>query len=144
MNGNEIKLPVQLGKYPLETPNLKISEFYNKLLEIITHIEKHKSHWSICNVNPVDLEDTSFKNIISYVWEADQQDFLIIVNYNTTPAKAHIKIKGKQYGYSQWSFKDLITDQEFKYFGKDLDEFGLFIQLNPWKSHIFQVKMVQK
>jgi len=144
MDGNEIKLPVQLGKYPLETPNLKISEFYNKLLEIITHIEKHKSHWSICNVNPVDLEDTSFKNIISYVWEADQQDFLIVVNYSTTPAKAHIKIKGKQYGFSHWSFKDLITDQEFKYLGKDLDEFGLFIKLNPWKSHIFQVKMVQK
>ncbi len=142
MDGNEIKLPIQLGKNPMETPNLKISVFYDKLLNIISFIEKDKAKWSICEVTQIEHEDSSFNNIISYVWETNQKTFLIIVNYSINPAKAHIKIKDKKYGSSQWSFKDLIIDEEFQYLGKDLDEYGLFIQLNPWKSHIFQVKEV--
>jgi len=140
MDGNEIKLPIQLGKNPMETPNLKISVFYDKFLNIISYIEKDKAKWSICEVNQIEYADSSFNNIISYVWETSQKTFLIVVNYSINPAKAHIKIKDKKYGSSQWSFKDLIRDEEFQYLGKDLDEYGLFVQLNPWKSHIFQVK----
>ncbi|MBY9018934.1 MAG: alpha-amylase [Candidatus Lokiarchaeota archaeon] len=142
MDGNEIKLPVQLGKSPIETPNSKISEFYDKLLNIIPHIEIDKTKWSICEVAPVNIEDSSFNSIISYVWEENQKEILVVVNYSINPAKAHIKIKGKKYGSSHWNFKDLITDEEYQYLGKDLDEHGLFIQLNPWKCHIFEVKRV--
>lgn len=142
IEGNEIKLPIQLGKSPLETPNSKISEFYDKLLNIIPQIEKDKAKWSISDVIPINNEDSSFKNIISYVWEANQKDFLIVVNYSTNIAKAHIKIKGKNYGSSKWNFRDLFTHKDFQYQGKNLDEHGLYVQLNPWKSQIFQVRKI--
>ena len=67
---------------------------------------------------------------------------VIAVNYSTIPSKAHIKIKNKNYGSSYWIFKDLFTNKEYRYLGKDLEDHGLFVQLEPWKSHIFQFKKV--
>ncbi|MHA1487796.1 MAG: hypothetical protein ACTSSC_11585 [Promethearchaeota archaeon] len=47
---------------------------------------------------------------------------------------------GPSYGISDWSFTDLLNEKEYKYNGKNLDENGLYVELDGWKSHIFGVR----
>ena len=37
-------------------------------------------------------------------------------------------------------FTDLLNEKEYKYNGKNLDENGLYVELDGWKSHIFGVR----
>lgn len=137
-HGLEKKLPVQLGRYPTEPDNIKIMEFYDKLLKFIPGKEFENANWSLCNVNPVD--DNSFNNIIAYQWWTDKERLLIVVNYSIRHSKAHIILKELDFGTSNWSFIDLFNQKEYSYNSQDLKENGLYTELEAWKGHIFQIK----
>ena len=139
-HGYEIKVPVQLGRGPTEEANIAITEFYDKLLKIVPGRELDEATWFLCDVEPTDSNDTSFRNIISYQWLKGEQRLLIVVNYNPNHSKAHIRINEIAYGISDWYFTDLLNEKEYKYKGTDLDENGLYVELEGWKSHIFEVR----
>ncbi|MHA1468672.1 MAG: hypothetical protein ACTSP6_11435, partial [Promethearchaeota archaeon] len=140
--GYEIKMPVQLGRGPTEEDNIVITGFYDKLLKIVPGKEWDEAKWILCDVKPSDSNDTSFGNIISYQWLKDEQRLLIVVNYNPNPSKAHVIINEIAYGIFDWCFTDLLNEKEYKYKGADLDENGLYVELEGWKSHIFRVDKV--
>jgi hypothetical protein len=140
IRGFKLKLPLQLGRRTEEKENNKIFEFYKRLLEIIKGKEFINFNWSLCSVEPIDNENNSSDNIISYLWWKDNTYRLIVINYSPNPSKAHIKLKQIDYSLNEWRFIDLLTQKEYTYNGKDLTEFGLFVDLNPWNSHIFDIK----
>lgn len=140
LHGYEIKLPVQLGRSPTEEGNLNIMEFYHNLLKILPGKEFYDAKWELCNVESVGNGNNSFKNIISYQWFVENRFLIIVVNYSLQISKAHIKVKGLNYGATKWKFSDILNKREYIYEGKDLDEYGLYVELDPWKGHIFEIK----
>ncbi|MHA1459429.1 MAG: alpha-amylase family glycosyl hydrolase [Promethearchaeota archaeon] len=140
--GYEIKIPLQLGRGPTEEDKIAITEFYDKLLKIVPGKEWDEAKWLLCDVKPSDSNDTSFGNIISYQWLKGEQRLLIVVNYNPNSSKAHVVINEISYGFFDWCFTDLLNEKEYKYKGADLNENGLYVELEGWKSHIFRVDKV--
>lgn len=140
MHGYEKKLPIQLGKYPTEPDNIDIMLFYDILLDIIPGREFDNGNWSLCKVNPID--DNTYNNIIAYQWITEKDRLLIVVNYSLQSSRAHIILEEIDYGVTNWSFNDLLNQKNYSYNGQDLKEKGLFIRLEPWKGHLFQVKKV--
>ncbi|MFW9937609.1 MAG: alpha-amylase family glycosyl hydrolase [Candidatus Thorarchaeota archaeon] len=139
LHGYEIKLPVQLGRSPTEEGNIDIIDFYHRLLKIIPGNEFQEAKWELCGVESIATDDT-FKNIIAYQWVVENQYFLIVVNYSLQTSKAHIKVKDLNYGITKWEFLDILNEKEYIYEGKDLDEYGLYVELEAWKGHIFEIK----
>jgi hypothetical protein len=117
-------------------------EFYDKLLRVIPGREFNEAKWSLCEIKPVGINDNSFNNIISYQWLAEDQRLLIVVNYSSTSSKAHVIIDKIDYGLNEWRFTDLLTGNDYNYRGRNLNENGLYIELDGWKSHIFRVEKV--
>ena len=138
--GYEIKLPVQLGRAAIEEDDITLMEFYDNLLNIIPGREFDNGKWSLCKVKPVDPNDNSFNNIISYQWWTDKGRLLIVVNYSLITSKAHLIIEDIDFGLFDWKFTDLFTRNEYIYKGEDLRENGLYIELEGWNSHIFRVE----
>jgi hypothetical protein len=140
LHGYEVKLPIQLGRSPTEEGNIEIMEFYYNLLEILPGREFSDAEWSLCKVSSVNSDDSSFKNIISYQWVSKSRHLLVVVNYSLSPSKAHIKIKGLEYGISEWKIFDLLNKKQYNYKAKDLAEHGLYVELEGWQGHIFEIK----
>ena len=138
--GYKIKLPVQLGRRSFEEENAKLLEFYQNLLNIIPGREFEKANWSLCKVEPVIIDDPSYQNIISYLFWYNDIFRLIVVNYSPFHVKAHIRLKQIEFNIENWNFTDLLHQKTYSYKGEDLDEFGLYIDLNPWNGHIFDIK----
>ena len=46
------------------------------------------------------------------------------------------------YKSSDWRFTDLLHNKEYKYSGKDLSLYGLYVELDAWKSHVFEIQEV--
>jgi glycosidase len=140
IKGFTIRLPVQLGRRQTEEIKQSTVDFYQNLLKIIQGNNLENAKWSICNILPLDLDDNSYKNLISYIWWINDNYLLIVVNYSSHPSKGHIKITPLNYGSDNWVFKDLLTQNNYIYKGTDLEKYGLYIDLNEWNSHIFAIK----
>ncbi|MFW9952376.1 MAG: alpha-amylase family glycosyl hydrolase [Candidatus Thorarchaeota archaeon] len=141
-HGFKTKIPVQLGRGAIEEDDVNILEFYDKILKIIPGREFDEAKWLVCDIKPVGINDNSYNNVISYQWLLGDKRLVIVVNYSSNSSKAHIIIDEINYGQSYWRFTDLITEQEYNYKGTNLNENGLYIELDGWKSHIFRVEKV--
>ena len=137
--GHTIKLPVQLRRRPMEESNSELVVFYNKLLKIIPGKELGKGQWSLCKVEPVG-KDASYENLIAYIWEINNLRQLTVVNFSTYLTQGHIRIGGLHYGSNNWTFTDLLTQKKYTYKGEDLDNYGLYVDLDSWKFQIFDIK----
>jgi len=140
--GSRIKIPVQIGRRPVEEEDIDLKGFYEKLLRAIPGKEFDDANWSLCNAKLAGQDDESYKNIISYQWLTEDQILLIAVNYSSNYSKAHIITNNINYGQNNWRFTDLLVGNEYNYKGKDLENYGLYIELEGWKSHIFRVEKV--
>jgi glycosidase len=136
--GCKIKLPVQLGRPATEDKDSEISRFYENLLESIPGREYNDSVWSLCEVNSIGSLESSYNNIIAYYWESQDKLLITVVNYSTDLSKAHIKTNF-DFGTKIWKFKDILNLKEYSYQGVDINEIGLYIELDPWCSHIFEI-----
>ena len=140
MYGCKIKLPVQLKRRPFEEKNSYILDFYLNLLKAIPSQEFKNPNWSLCEVEPITKDDDSFSNIISYLWWENNNYRLVVVNYSPNYSKAHIKISPLHFDTYKWKFTDLIDNKSYIHDGEVLFKYGLYIELNPWKGHIFDIK----
>jgi len=142
MEGYKIKLPVQLGRRQTEEINQNLLKFYQNLLTHLPGKEFLNAKWSLCRIDPIDSNDSSYNNIISYIWWVDDKYRLIVVNYSPFFSKAHIRIDPLEYGSDKWTFKDFLSENELQFEGKDLDEYGLYVELEAWKSHLFNIQKI--
>ncbi|MFX0004417.1 MAG: alpha-amylase family glycosyl hydrolase [Candidatus Hodarchaeota archaeon] len=138
--GYKIKTPVQLRRQPIEEKNDHVLNFYRNLLNTIPSEEFMDPNWSICEAKPIDDNSDSFLNIIAYLWWVDNNYRLVIVNYSPNFSKSHVKISPFHFDTFNWIFTDLLYNKDYVYKGEDLYKYGLYIELNPWKGHIFDIK----
>lgn len=142
MNGYRIRTPIQLGRNPIETNNQSIMKFYLRLLNAAPDRKFENGKWSLCKVEPVTPDNLSYTNLIAYSWTAENQKRLITVNFSPYLTQGHIRIKGLDYGSSNWSFTDLLAQKEYLYKGNDLNIYGLYVKLSAWEGHIFDVNKI--
>ena len=138
--GYKVKVPVQLGRGAFEEDNKDIFDFYKKLLRIAPGRDFNTANWSLCEAKSIDGNYVSNNNIITYQWLTNNQRLLITVNYSPNPSKAHIVIDDISYELFNWGFTDLLTGIKYNYKGENLTKYGLYVELDGWKSHIFRVE----
>ncbi|MFW9998725.1 MAG: alpha-amylase family glycosyl hydrolase [Candidatus Hodarchaeota archaeon] len=138
--GNKVKLPVQLGRRPFEEDNKNLYNFYQNLLKSIPGREFGNASWSLCESKSLESNNSSFSNIISYLWWINDNYRLIVVNYSPVPSKAHVRISPFHFDTHKWKFIDLLNQKSYTYNGEDLYKHGLYVELNAWNGHIFSIK----
>lgn len=138
MRGYKLKLPVQLGRRQLEEEDQGISDFYLKLLKILSVGKIRERNWSLCKVDSAG--DFSNINLIASVWQKEEKYLVSVVNFSHYPAKGNVRIENLNYGSTEWSFTDLLTQNIFIYKGEHLDTHGLYIDLPAWKGHVFDLR----
>ena len=93
-------------------------------------------------IEPVG-KDNSYKNLIAYTWSIMDKNILVVVNFSTYLTQGHVRIKGVRYSSNEWTFRDLLTEEKHTYKGEDLDNHGLYVDLDAWRSHIFDIKRIE-
>ena len=141
MRGRKIKLPVQLRRGQVEQDNTELMKFYEHLLNAAPGKIFNDGNWSMCGVESIG-GDFSYLNIISYIWSYKDQYKLVVVNYSSYMAKAHIKIAQLNYESEIWSFNDVLNNKNYKHDGLNLMKYGLYIELTAWNAHIFDIQKV--
>lgn len=134
--GKKIKLPVQLGREPEELLNNELKDFYNKLLTITSHEIFNRGKWIFLEPEPSLDNNTTFSNILVWIWSFKDEKRLIVINYSETLSTCRIKLDVRGYP-EDFLIKDLLNDQSYMRSAEEVYNSGLYIELKPFHSHIF-------
>lgn len=138
--GKKIKLPVQLGREPMEKKSREISEFYNNLLQITNNKIFKYGNWQLLFPVAVDPGDSTNENILAWMWNLNKESRIVVINYSDIISRCRIKLETLT-KERRIRFEDLLTS---KYYQRSTDEVknpGLFIELKEYQSHIFSVSL---
>lgn len=134
--GKRIRLPVQLGREPAEPLNRELSDFYERLLSIISAPVFKKGEWSLQQTHPAWDGDNTCQNILAWAWKYESEKRLVLVNYSDTLSTCRVTPDVE--GYSgQFKLVDLLNNQTYTRSVEEAHHPGIYIELKSYKSHIF-------
>ena len=134
--GRRIKLPVQLGREPVENDNQCMLNFYQKLLKITSNEIFHQGEWSLLNPLPAWSNNTTNSNMLAWIWNYKNENRLVVINYSDVKSQCRIKLDVRDYDESFEVF-DLLNDTSYLRSSEEVFHVGLFIELQPFQGHIF-------
>jgi glycosidase len=137
--GKRVKLPVQLGREPVEKTSTRIQNFYYKLLGIIKNPLFCDGEWSALNLSSVGSDNFSYNNMLAWQWKLNDKIILVIINYSDSTSQCRLKFAVDE-SKDKVVLSDLLNDQKYIRKVKEILEHGLFIELKAYNSHIFTLE----
>ncbi len=136
--GKKIKLPLQLGREPVEKQDERIKIFYRKLFEITKSKVFRNGSWMLLEPLPVSSNDDTYDNILCWIWELKDEMKIIAVNYTNKTSRCRLKFDTK-FVSDNVVLIDELNNVEYSRSKKEINEKGLYIELKSYNSHIFSV-----
>jgi len=137
--GRRVRPPVFLGRRPAEETDEGLREFYGKLLKAVNQPVFRSGAWSLCERSGWP-DNSSFLNLVAWSWTFGEERRLIVVNLSDGTSQAHVKAPWAEVECGVWSLKDAINGDEYVRSGNELRSPGIYVELGPWKSHIFRCR----
>ena len=136
--GRRVKLPVFLGRRPVEPIDRELSEFYRKLLEAIRSPVFHEGEWRLCE--PAAAGNPSDQEVVAWTWVNGDDRRLVVVNLSDRPAETRIQLP---WGDGEaWSFLDTFSDTVCVRQREESPDGSLCVTLGPWHYHLFQCQKI--
>ncbi|MFX0085214.1 MAG: alpha-amylase family glycosyl hydrolase [Candidatus Hodarchaeota archaeon] len=143
LEGFKLKIPVQLRQKKVEHQDEEIKSHYCKLLEFTNQDVFRRGQWRLLNITEAGEKNLSWQNLLAWQWDSNKIEkiSLIIVNYASIRSIGIIfplipeAIKNKE----SLIFKDIMENRIFIKNTDDLTHLGLYVDLQPYKSHLLIV-----
>jgi len=136
IEGKRIKLPVQIGREPIEKENNNLVDFYERLLRITSSEIFKYGKWELTNPVPSWFSNSTYQNILAWKILYEERKRLIIVNFSRVVSQCRIELNLINYP-SKFKLKDILNYKTYFRKTDEVNNEGLFIELGPFKSHIF-------
>jgi hypothetical protein len=146
MFGYQVKLPVQLCRRPIEPINWEVETFYEMLLHEASHPVYQTGTWQSREVLPAWDLNASHRSLIAYTWRGTVKDNsgqdrderrLIVINYASHSSQGRVMLPDFDLAGRMWQLNDVMHLTEYQRDGDDITKNGLYIDLLPWQTHLF-------
>lgn len=131
--GRKVRLPVFLGRRPVEPPDLKLQAFYRRLLAALRLEPFRAGHWQLCAVTgPVP----GAAGLVAWAWVAPASWAVVVVNLAGEPAHGQVATPWDGLAGRAWSLVDALSGERHDADGDSLATSGLPASLQPWEARI--------
>lgn len=135
------RISPHLCRAPEEPVNASLKQFYERLLGILRLLTVRDGRWQLLECVPAWDGNSSFDAFITYSWErSDGSRLLIAVNYSAHQSQGYLRLPFTDLGNRGWGLRDLLGDAFYERDGNELQSKGLYLDLSPWHSHVFELK----
>jgi hypothetical protein len=141
IDGMKVRLPVFLGRRPAEPADPDLKAFYDRLLKAIDHDVFRDGQWLLCERSGWP-DNQSYLNILSWCWVKDEERYLIVVNFSEATVQALVRVPWDELRGRTWRLNDVLSGESYDRSGNDMWDAGLYVELKPWKCHLFQARAV--
>jgi len=139
--GMRVRLPVFLGRRPLEQVDTDLLTFYQSLLKAINHEVFRNGQWSLCERSGWP-DNQSCLNILSWCWVRDEERYLVVVNFSEGVAQARVHVPWDELRGRTWRLVDVLSAETYDRNGDEMRDTGLYINLGPWQYHFLRLNLV--
>ena len=136
--GWRVRLPVFLGRRPIEPVDHDLAAFYSRLLTATTPDLYRNGEWRLCDRSGWP-DNQSCQNILAWCWVKDDERSLIVVNFGQASAQARIHVPWDELRTTTWRLSDRLSDHTYDRDGSEMRDSGLYVDLGPWQCHVFQM-----
>jgi hypothetical protein len=138
LEGRKVRLPVFLGRRPQEPVDSQIKAFYQKLLQAIQAEAIRKGEWQLCEQSGWP-DNQSQENLLAWCWRKNEERRLIVVNLSPNRSQGLVQVPWNELRGRNWHLKDVLSSQGFERNGSEMLHPGLYVDLEGWKMHFFEV-----
>jgi Alpha amylase, catalytic domain len=152
LEGRRIRVPVFLGRGPDEPPDPDLQRWYRALLGVLRQPALRSGRWELCERWGWPGNDRSAQ-LVAWSWEgaapeetdADADRWLIVVNLGADTAEGRVAVPPSWGALRGEALRlvDPVHDTAFDRSGDELLD-GLYVQLDPWGSHLFSIQLVAR
>ncbi|MDD5141290.1 MAG: alpha-amylase family glycosyl hydrolase [Verrucomicrobiales bacterium] len=136
--GRKVRLPVFLGRCPAEPVDADLAAFYGRLLKATSRDALRNGDWCFCDRRGWP-DNQSCQKILTWCWVKNHECWLTVVNYSDGIAQARVQVPCDQLKGKQWRLNDVLTGEAYDRSGDEMRDAGFYVELGPWKCHLFQV-----
>jgi hypothetical protein len=137
LDGRRVRLPVQLGRRPEESPDPELRGFYRLLLDSVRDAQFREAAWELCELSGWP-DNESFRNLVSWRWARNGKHHLVVVNLAERPSQGRVRMPGLQLAGRSLRLVDLMSGVVFERSGNEMTEPGLFVDLPRWGYHFLE------
>jgi glycosidase len=135
--GKRVKLPVQLGREPVEKESNTVKRFYNKILSITKSEVYDKGNWQLLEPRSAGPGNYSYDNLLVWQWSYENLNHLVIINYSENTSQCRLKFPVNTPGF-HIELNDLLSGQRYVRLVSEINDIGMFIELKAFQAHLFE------
>jgi hypothetical protein len=139
LEGRRVHLPVFLARRPAEQPDADLRAFYGRLLGALADPVFRHGTWQLGDRRGWDGND-AWRDLVVFGWRDEAPRKLIVVNLGEVPASGHVSVAWDDLRGRDWRLADAFGDV-YERRGDDLRD-GLYVALEPWTWHFFDLEPV--
>jgi hypothetical protein len=136
--GAKVRLPVFLARRPPEPVDQDLVAFYERLLKATRRDVFRTGTWRLCERSGWP-DNQSCLNVVSWCWGKDGERYLVAINYGQEASQARVHVPWDELRGRSWRLDDVLSDEAFDRSGDEMRDAGLYVDLGPWKCHVFRV-----
>ena len=142
LEGNQIRVPVQLRRGPIEKELSDLSSFSGRLLYEVDHPVFHNGKWEICDITGWP-DNQSHENLLAWRWSYNGERRLIIVNISDSYADGLVTLPMKWLPREkQILFYDPLKYQNYLRESAEIANSGLYVRLDKYDYHFFKAREI--
>jgi hypothetical protein len=132
--GRRVKLPVQLGRRPVEPIDVELQAFYQKLLRASNTPAFKEGEWQLCDRSGWP-DNQSYLNLVAWCWRKGEERFLIVVNLSGHTSQGRVRLPWHELAGRSWRLTDALTGEVYERNGTEMLDDGLYVGLPGWGFH---------
>ncbi len=136
--GRKVRLPVFLGRRPTEPVDQDLRAFYERLLKGTDRDVFRNGEWRLCERSGWP-DNQSCQNILTWCWVKNDERYLIVINFRQEAAQARVHVPWDELRGKEWRLTDILSGETYDRGGSEMRDAGLYVELGPWKCHVFEV-----
>jgi hypothetical protein len=133
--GRKVRLPVFLGRRPVEPPDPDLQAFYRALLRAASLEGMRHGRWLLCDRSGWP-DNTSYQNLVCWCWNGDGGRHLVAVNLSDHGAQGLVHLPWDDLRGTTWKMTDLFNGMPYERSGDEMRTGGLYVDLPPWGYHV--------
>ena len=138
--GKHVRIPVHLGRGPIEMREGGLSAFYDGLLKCLKDPAFHDGDWQLLECRAAWDGNGTWDSFVAFAWTGPGQTRrLVAVNYADQRGQCFVTMPWHDLEARTWRLEDLTGPAVHDREGADLVRRGLYLDMPAWGYHAFAV-----
>jgi len=140
--GRRKRISPHLVRAPKEPSDETLQKFYDRLLSVLRQPIVREGQWQLLDCAPAWDGNETWDDFLLFAWQGlGGEKMLIVVNYAPHLSQCYLTLPFPEIKNHSIQLKDSFSSACYIREGNELLERGLYLDLQPWSYHVFDLEM---